>query len=982
MPERKWLEPGDEIVLSRTKNDKNKTKFKIISVVGKGGSTVCYKVSCGGVEGSSESDLQKRGNLKEFYPEGIAGIERTKHNQLRLNNKEEQQRYQRASEDFLSAYQTLERVKKANTYNEVLNNYIPAYELYYGYENSEQPTVYIWTPDDQVGVGFDQYLAKVRENLEEYPVHKLYNILNTVITLADGICAIHGAGLLHLDIKPSNFLVTYNSQYQINPGNISLFDINTFYSVYCDVPNISGTVGYRAPEVEQGRADNRSDIYSLGAVLFQGVIISDEIEDNGLYKEEYYSQIDQLVFSSNMFKVSSVNDNIYLKSKIAKILKRCLAKRPSQRYECCEELIRDLKDTRIHLLTEKEKAGEGQRRFEWVEKGHLGKTCPTAIMQNLLFNQPLLDWVPKGVSSLNILVVGGGTYAQKFTDICLQLGQIAGFQLHMDVVSDEIDYDRNVYLQFRPALNQFVNVNDSLEGSPKEKYAHLNFGVESWSKVARKDTEFSKTNLELNQKNARKLMSKPKNEAYQYIFIALGDDTLNRHVADAFVEACNEVEHTCLVNYVVESNDEKMYTGEMNDDEKIYCDEMKSSKKHRDELYVRGIETKGNPVCVNAIIKPGTIHKDLERMAFNAYLLWRKPDKIDQEVVKEFNDTYHYESSLSFALSIRYKLLSLGIGDEDFETAAEKFTRIINDEVSTYHQLAAYEHRRWAIERLTQGWSVPLGTTGKVDFEKWVREGNYRAKGECGKFHLCIVRSSDEMPSLDEMWDREVSGMDVDVADVNHVEAGEAVGNVAEGNSAKGTEAKTEGIWDELDLVSIKLHQALKRYAEEIKESNPEVHQNPVIRGKIEAIESNMYCNYKSYNEKLVKEIPGILIGELSSQINLHESQLDLHEWQNSESSKEYSTYTPKPIDTKGVVLPEELTQLTEKLSEHVHDIWARNRIEEGWRNGEQKDGEKLINPNLVPYSELSEAEKQYDRDTALETLKFIVKMGYWIEKE
>ena len=936
MSERKCLEPGDEIILSRTKNNKYKTKFKIISVIGKGGSTVCYKVSCTGVEGAPEPDVTKRGNLKEFYPEGIGGIERTKHNQLRFTNEEEQKQYQAASEDFLSAYQTLERVKKANSYNEVLNNYIPAYELYYGYENSEQPTVYIWTPDNQVGVGFDQYLAKVRENLEEYPVHKLYNILNTIITLADGICAIHGAGLLHLDIKPSNFLVTYNSQYQINPGNISLFDINTFYSVYCDVPSVSGTMGYRAPEVEQGRADNRSDIYSLGAVLFQAVIISDEIEGNGLYKEEYYSQIDQLVFSSNMFKVSSVNDNIYLKSKIAKILKRCLAKRPSQRYECCEELIRDLKDTRIHLLTEKEKTGEGQRRFEWVEKGHLGKTCPTAIMQNLLFNQPLLDGVPKGISNINILVVGGGTYAQKFTDICLQLGQMAGFQLHMDVVSDEIDYDRNVYLQFRPALNQFVNVNGSLEGSPKEKYGHLNFGVESWSKVARKDTEFSKTNLELNQKNARKLMRKPRDEAYQTIFIALGDDTLNRHVADAFVEACNEEGQPCLVNYVVESSDDVAYSKEM--ESRIDCYEKNSYKK---------CNTKVNPVCVNTIIEPGTIHKDLERMAFNAYLLWRKPDKIDQEVVKEFNEPYHYESSLSFALSIRYKLLSLGIDDEDFEMAAEKFTRIIHHDVSIHQQLAAYEHRRWVIERLTQGWSAPLGIKGQVDFEKWVREGNYRAKGECGKLHLCIVRNRESMPSLDEVWDREV-----------------------------------DGTLDELDLVSIKLHQALKKYVEEIKKSNPEVKLNPVIREKIEAIESNMYCNYKSYNDKLVKEIPAILRRELSTQINLHESRFDLHESQNAVSNKEYPTYTPKPIDTKDVVLPEELAELTEKLSEHVHDIWARSRIEEGWRNGKQKDGEQLINPNLVPYLELPEVEKQYDRDTALETLKLIVKMGYRIEKD
>lgn len=961
MPERAWLKEGDDITLSRTKKGNNKIKFKIISVVGKGGSTVCYKASCDEAEDVLNSSVPKRGNLKEFYPEGLTSARRTKHNQLRFTCKGEQKQYQIASEDFVGAYQTLERVKKENVHNEVLNNYIPAYELYYSIEDGESPGVYIWTPDDQVGVGFDQYLSKVRDSLEEYPVHKLYNILSTILTLTDGICAIHKAGLLHLDIKPSNFLVTYNSQYEISPGKLSLFDINTFYSVYNDVPSISGTVGYRAPEVEKGRADNRSDIYSLGAVLFHAVIISNEVEEGGvLYRDEYYSQIDQLVSSSRLFKVSSVNDNIYLKSKIAKILKRCLAKKPSQRYECCEELIEDLKDTRIHLLTEKEKYGEGQRRFEWIEKVHPGKTCPTAIMQNLLFNQPLLEWIPQGSSNINVLVVGGGTYAQKFVDICLQLGQIPGYRLIIDVVSDEIDYDRNVYLQFRPALHRFVNLNDSLPGSSREVYADLNFGVECWSKEQRKDTEFSKFNFEQNQKNARKLIKKTtEDKAYHYIFIALGEDSFNRHVADAFVDACAEMEHPCLVNYVVETSDDKIHANRIKSD-KINRSKNDGSETNKRKSLTRKMKTRMNPVYINAIIEPGTIHKDLERMAFNAHLLWKRPDKIDQKVVDEFYETYNYESSLSFALSIRYKLLSLGISDEDFEVASKKFVALIDGDATIYHQLIAYEHRRWVMDRLTQGWSSPISATGEFNFDKWVWQGNYRAKGKNGKVHLCIAHSSDERISLDKFWDRELNG-----ADINELEAGEVEKNTTEHSITL----------DELDQVSVHLHQALKRAAERMKAENPDYKKDSPIREKIEAIGRNMYFNYKRYDEELVKEIPSILTKEIPSKINLHESFT-------SKDNKEYETYTPQPIDTKEVVLPEELEALTEKLSEHVHDIWALGRIEEGWRNGAIKDGELLINPCLVPYSELPDDEKQYDRDTALEALKLIVKMGYRIEKE
>ena len=90
--------------------------------------------------------------------------------------------------------------------------------------------------------------------------------------------------------------------------------------------------------------------------------------------------------------------------------------------------------------------------------------------------------------------------------------------------------------------------------------------------------------------------------------------------------------------------------------------------------------------------------------------------------------------------------------------------------------------------------------------------------------------------------------------------------------------------------------------------------------------------------------------------------------------------YEPKPIATSDVVLSEEILSLTEKIAENVHDVWAVGRISEGWMYGTEKNMEKKITPALVPYSELSESEKDYDRNTALETLKLIVKLGYEIK--
>ena len=92
--------------------------------------------------------------------------------------------------------------------------------------------------------------------------------------------------------------------------------------------------------------------------------------------------------------------------------------------------------------------------------------------------------------------------------------------------------------------------------------------------------------------------------------------------------------------------------------------------------------------------------------------------------------------------------------------------------------------------------------------------------------------------------------------------------------------------------------------------------------------------------------------------------------------------YEPKPIDTSNVTLPAKLLALTEQLAENVHDVWAMGRIAEGWTYGEVKDVERKKTPQLIPYMELPEEEKQYDRNTALETLKMIIKMGYRIERE
>ena len=91
--------------------------------------------------------------------------------------------------------------------------------------------------------------------------------------------------------------------------------------------------------------------------------------------------------------------------------------------------------------------------------------------------------------------------------------------------------------------------------------------------------------------------------------------------------------------------------------------------------------------------------------------------------------------------------------------------------------------------------------------------------------------------------------------------------------------------------------------------------------------------------------------------------------------------YKPNPINTSDITLSKDLLELTEKIAENVHEVWAEGRMQEGWTYGIVRDDAKKETPCLVPYNDLPESEKEYDRNTALETIKLIIKLGYGIKK-
>lgn len=110
--------------------------------------------------------------------------------------------------------------------------------------------------------------------------------------------------------------------------------------------------------------------------------------------------------------------------------------------------------------------------------------------------------------------------------------------------------------------------------------------------------------------------------------------------------------------------------------------------------------------------------------------------------------------------------------------------------------------------------------------------------------------------------------------------------------------------------------------------------------------------------------------------------------WQDSDSymvtvsQRNYATYKPHPIDVTDVELPTDIEELREAIAENAHEIWASARQAEGWTYGSERNDQLRQTPDMIPYADLTDSEREYDRLMAMNTLKLMRKLGYEIVKK
>jgi serine/threonine-protein kinase len=194
--------------------------------------------------------------------------------------------------------------------------------------------------------------AKIHQ--EEAELRRLLRYLQHV---AEGLAKAHAAGIVHRDLKPDNIMITRDGYAKIlDFGLAKLLEHRTLsdadssevatavMSQHSTPGAILGTVGYMSPEQAQGKVkdlDHRSDIFSFGCILFESATGKKPFEGDSVVKSLH------MVIYEAAPSITELNPA--LPTELQRIVKRCLAKDPDERYQSIKDVAIELKDLRREL---------------------------------------------------------------------------------------------------------------------------------------------------------------------------------------------------------------------------------------------------------------------------------------------------------------------------------------------------------------------------------------------------------------------------------------------------------------------------------------------------------------------------------------------------------------------------------------------------------------------------------------------------------
>lgn len=766
--ERKLLPKESTIYLladNYIETDRRIDKFVIESMEGDGSSAVCYSARLVMPDGQ-----RKKGKLKEFYPAAngdaawlLCDLERKtdgdekKDNQLLLLDGLTNDNFKKLRENYLAAYKTIQKAKNANP---DLYGFISNFDIYRSYTDTEFYTYYIWTPYDEELEKLSDFLKNtVCKDMDSgtNKIKHLSTILRAFNKLLTAVSTLHCAAVYHLDISPGNIGLCLLGN-EPDGDNISLFDINTVYSVNGETTvTYCGTAGFRSPDMIRGEVNQQCDFFSIGACLFYSLVM--EKGSNGNYVsckfmpdgyetecgwinkqvfEARFSQTEELLQKSPILDVLDKET----RTKIADIIKKCLTQSrvDGEYYEGASDIQSDLESiiTAFHAAEVEEKTATNQnavrlstenreiRAASTVQDGAIG------AIQYELYERPLYKYADSKNNELNILVIGAGLYASKFTDLAFQLMQIDGYSTHITIASENIEAAKENYLRRRPEFNLFFDTDggraeyfknyDCDTANPDERsYGRLSFvGI----------SELTENNYSKNQSIVSSLAG---NNSYSYVFVAKHNDSINSEVA----RLCEEEFPNAQIRFV--------YFGDTRDGKiSVEPEELNMAENTL-------------PVRINETITNHPNYKKLLQMASAIHLIWEQSVAGMRDGEAPFGSQYNKDSSFAAAVSIKYKLHSAGIefdgSRNNTADVIKRYTALSNEVIES---LTMFEHRRWVVEKVCDVIDSNNEKDNKNGWQVLKKDGfaqlKIRTHLKEERLHPCLLPGTTE-PALDsEYW--------------------------------------------------------------------------------------------------------------------------------------------------------------------------------------------------------------------------------------